>query len=32
MLRDTFDVYDFIPLSLTLTSAGGYKVSTKQNL
>ena len=28
----TIDFYHFVPLSLTLTLAGGHKVSTKQNL
>ena len=32
MFIGIIDFYNFIPLSLTLTMAGGHKVSTKQNL
>ena len=32
MLVTTINLCHFIPLSLTLTSAGGHKVSTMQNL
>ena len=31
MLKGTIDFYHFIPLSLTLTLSGGYKVSAEQN-
>ena len=32
VLIDTINLYDFIPLSLTLTLPGDHKVRTKQNL
>ena len=32
MLKFTVNFYHFIPLSLTLASAEGHKVNTKQNL
>ena len=32
MLAGTIDLYHFILLSLTLTLAGGHKISIKQNL
>ena len=32
MFIGTYGFYHFIPLSVTLTLAGGHKVSTKQNL
>ena len=32
MFIGTIDLYHFIPLSLTLTLAGGHKVSAKQNI
>ena len=32
MLKGTTDFYHFIPLSLTLTVAGDYKVSTNENI
>ena len=32
MLVGSVDFYHFIPLSVTMTSAGGHKVSTKQDL
>ena len=32
IVKGTIDCYQFIPLSVTYTLAGGHKVSTKQNI
>ena len=32
MLIGAIDFYHFLPISVTLTLAGGHKISTKQNL